>query len=428
MLECLECKNKLEEDQLLEVFYSGCKKTSKLGLEYERLAVYKNTKKAASYEDISLILENFTKLGWEKVIENGELLGLISDIGHITLEPGSQFELSLNPIESIQEIENTVEKYQQQMETAISDLPVEWLNSGIQPVSTFDNITVIPKQRYRWMSEYLPTKGSLPFVMMRETAGIQVSLDYKDEFDAVEKLSLALKLSPIVSAIYANSPIREGKLNGYKSFRARSWLDTDNDRCGLVSEKLFELTPDFCFKSYAQILLDIPMIFIDKNGSSIPVNNLTFRQFMKEGYNGLCATIDDWNNHLSLYFPDVRLKSYIEIRNQDSQKMELIPSIPALWKGIMYNKDAMSAVNDILKPFNYFDFQDLRRNTPKYGIDYEIKNYNVQDLAKEILNVAYQSLKNNDIGEESHLEPIMKLVQNNLTPADITIKNWTNKL
>lgn len=428
MLECLECKNKLTEDQLLEVFYSGCKQTSKVGLEYERLAIYEGSNKAVSYEDISCIIENFAKLGWQKVIENGELLGLTSDIGHISLEPGSQFELSLNPIESIHEIKLVLEKYQEQMKIAVNDLSVKWLDAGIQPVSTFENINIIPKQRYKWMTQYLPTKADLPFVMMRETAGIQVSLDYKNEQDAIQKLSLALKLSPIVSAMYANSPIRGGNLNGYKSFRARSWLDTDNQRCGLVSKRLFRNYLDFSFKDYAEILLDVPMIFVEKNGSSFPVGDLTFRQFMEKGYNGLNANLDDWNNHLSLYFPDVRLKNYIEIRNHDSQKIDLIPSIPALWKGIMLSEDSQNAVLELLEPFRYDDFEDLRHNTPKFGLDYRIKKYKAYDLAKEILDISYQSLKYNKNGEEAYLEPVMGLVKEKLTPADIVIKNWSGKL
>lgn len=427
MLKELEKKKLLDGSDLCEIFHSGCKQEFQIGLEFEKLAVYQDELTAVSYEDISSVIDGFEQQKWTKVVENSELMGLTSDVGHISLEPGSQFELSLNPLDDIHQIKYAIDGYNIQTTMASENSPISWLGYGIQPVSTYENINVIPKQRYGWMTQYLPTKGKSPFVMMRETAGIQVSLDYKSETDAIEKLSLALKLSPIVSAMYANSPIRNSRLTGYKSFRARSWLDTDNQRCGLVSRKLFGSNLDFSFNDYVQILLDVPMIFIERDGISISVGDLTFRTFIKQGYNGVTANLDDWNTHLSLYFPDVRLKNYIEIRNHDCQRANLIPSIPAIWKGIMCNNDSIEAAKSLLNGLSYEDFEELRHKTPIYGLDYSIKNMKLHNIAKELINIAYKSLKNNNIGEEIHLEPIKELVKNKLTPADIIIQKWCNE-
>lgn len=415
-------------EQLTELFRSGCKTDEKVGIEFEKLAVYSNSHKAVKYEDIARFMMQFPNINWGKwntVYKNNHVLGLKNGIGLITLEPGSQFELSLNPVGTIEEIKNKIDKYNEKSAFLAQNLGITWLGYGIQPVSTYKNIKIIPKTRYEYMSEYLPTMAKKPLVMMRETAGIQVGIDYQSEEDSMKKLSLALKLSPIVSAIYANSPIRNGKLTNYKSYRAFSWLHTDEDRCGLISSKLFKKNPDFSFEDYANVLLNVPMLFIERNNfknGTIQVKNLTFSQFLREGYNGYSATIEDWDLHSSLYFPEVRLKSFLEIRNHDNQKSDLISSIPAFWKGLMYNPDAIAQINSMLEKFTYLDFQYMRHKTPKVGLDLDIRGRNLWDLAKEIVNISYQSLKMT--GEESYLEPIKSLVDLKITPADILIENW----
>ena len=422
------------ESQLTEIFFSGCKTRDiiaqkRVGLEFEKLPVCKKDFKAASYQEIAkflTVLKNNSRQWTQGVYEDKALLGLVSDDGVITLEPGSQTELSLKPLKNIDTIAKILQNYNKVTAELAQEHGIIWLGCGIQPVSTYRNINIIPKKRYEYMTKYLPSVAKKPLVMMRETAGIQASFDYSDEKDAMQKFAFALKLSPFVSAIYANSPIRNSRLTKYKSNRAASWLETDNDRCGLVSPKVF--SGDFSFEEYAQILLDIPMIFIERyiNGvkKSLRVENLTFRKFMKQGYQGFYPNKDDWSTHLSLYFPDVRIKSYIEIRNHDNQRRDLICSVPALWKGLLYNNEAMRAVLDILKNLTYFDFEYVRRKTPKYGLDMKIKHLPLKDIAKEIVDISYQSLKSYSKGEENFLEPLKEYTDNGITPADVVIKNF----
>lgn len=422
------------ESQLTEIFFSGCKTRDiiaqkRVGLEFEKLPVCKKDLKAASYQEIAkflTVLKNNSRQWTQGVYEDKALLGLVSDDGVITLEPGSQTELSLKPLKNIDTIAKILQNYNKVTAELAQEHGIIWLGCGIQPVSTYRNINIIPKKRYEYMTKYLPSVAKKPLVMMRETAGIQASFDYSDEKDAMQKFAFALKLSPFVSAIYANSPIRNSRLTKYKSNRAASWLETDNDRCGLVSPKVF--SGDFSFEEYAQILLDVPMIFIERyiNGvkKSLRVENLTFRKFMKQGYQGFYPNKDDWSTHLSLYFPDVRIKSYIEIRNHDNQRRDLICSVPALWKGLLYNNEAMRDVLDILKNLTYFDFEYVRRKTPKYGLDMKIKHLPLKDIAKEIVDISYQSLKSYSKGEENFLEPLKEYTDNGITPADVVIKNF----
>lgn len=415
----------LDKTQLAEVFISGYKTTQSIGVESEKLLVYKKNFQAIKYEDAAKILDSFDSNKWQRIYENNSLIALKSDIGTITLEPGSQIELSLKPFETLEEILLHLTEFYTNLSLYADNIGAKVLDSGIQPVSTFDDIKIIPKKRYEYMTKYLPSKGLTPFVMMRETAGIQANFDYKSEEDAIRKLSLALKMSPIISAIYSNSPIRSSKLTGFKSYRANSWLNVDEERCGYISQKLFEKNTNFSFSDYIEILLDVPMIFIQR-GSTCFGTNQTFREFMQNGYLGMNAIISDWQNHISLYFPDVRLKSYVEIRNHDAQNPIMTFSVPAFWKGIMYNSDAMLEIEKILSKYNYEDFMQLRKDSPVMGIQAKIGNLEIIDLIKEFFDISYASLKENKKQEEKYLEPVYEYIALKRVPADNLIEEYRN--
>ena len=393
-------------------------------MEYEKLPVYKSDYKAADYFDVIDIILEMENDDRTVVFEGKNPIGMILPNGHISLEPGAQTELSINPVKNISELRKTVDDYNAETAEIAERHGICWIGFGIQPVSTYEKINVIPKKRYARMTNYLSQKAKLPFVMMRETAGIQVGLDYSSEEDAMQKLKTALKLSPLVSAMFANSPVRNSRLSGAKSFRAYSWLNTDEQRCGLISEKIFH--DDFSFENYKNVLFDIPMIFIEKDGKYIDTGNLTFGEYYKHGFEGYFPTIEDWETQMSLFFPDVRLKTYLEIRNHDSQKSELITAVPAIWKGILYNKDAREAIDDMFKGAEFRDFEELRYLTPDYGLEMKFKRYNLFDLAKEVLDISKQSLEGMKTGEERYLEPIYGYVKRKTTPADDVILKLKN--
>lgn len=415
----------LNKNMLTEIFYSGCKTEQKIGVESEKLLVYKSDGKAVKYEDVVIILNDFDEKIWQRLYENGKLIGLKSEIGTVSLEPGSQVEISLKPYKTLNDINLELMSFYTKLSVEADKIGANVLNCGNQTVSTFENINVIPKKRYECMTKYLPTKRLTPFVMMRETAGIQVNVDYKDENDAIRKLSLALKMSPFISSVYANSPVRNSKLTGYKSFRANSWLNVDEDRCGYVSEKLFLKNTDFSFRDYVEILLDVPMIFIQRGENCFPVS-VTFRNFMDNGYNGIIPTIFDWYTHISLYFPDVRLKSYVEIRNHDAQNSAMTFSVPAFWKGIMYHNAAFEEIEKILSGFKYEDFMLLREQTPKNGLNTEFGKYKVYDFAKEFFDIAYAALKSNNENEENYLNEVFQYLSLRRVPADDIIEKYEN--
>ena len=269
------------------------------------------------------------------------------------------------------------------------------------------------------MAKYL--WGILSDVMMRETAGIQCCIDFKSEEDAMRKFKLANKLSPFITAMFANSPIRGGVDTGYKSFRALAWLNTDNDRCGFAGK----ISEEFSFEDYIDCVLKSPMIFIQRNNLNFEINgDITFEEFSNNGFEGAQATIEDYELHSNLYFPDVRLRNFIEIRNQDCVGGDLKYAILAIYKGILYSNSAMAECEELFRHLQYKDFSELRYNVPRNALQSRIRKGKVLDYAKEIIKIAEKSLKDEQTGEELFLESIKEYTMNGLSPADVIVKNW----
>ena len=408
----------LEYNQLLEEFILGCKNTQKIGMEYERIPVYKSTGEVVSYYGdygICEMLREFAREdNWDYILDDVNIIGLKKLHDTITLEPGCQIELSLEPQDSIEDLKNKIKEIDFSLSPILDKFGIELINKGVSPKTTYRNITLLPKRRYAIMANYM--WGILSDVMMRETAGIQVGIDYKSEEDAIKKFNLANRMMPFVTAMYANSAIRGGVDTGYKSFRALAWLYTDNERCGFGTK----FREDMTFKDYVNTLLDVPMIFINRENRTVSINGrITFKQFMEKGYEGFKADINDWQLHSNLYFPEVRLRNFIEIRNHDCVGGGLQYSIPALYKGIMYNSKACSDIEQLLDKYYVREINELRYNVARYAINAKIRGVSISDICKEILNISYESLKQQGKNEERFLEPIIDLIKQNKVPADM---------
>ena len=346
----VQSEERLEYSQLFDEFFNGCKTEQKIGMEYERIPVSINTNEVIPYEGeygICELLREFAKAdNWDYILDNSNIIGLKKIHDTITLEPGCQFELSIEPQDTIHAIKHKINKIDNALEPLISKFGIKLLNKGVSPITTYRNIKLIPKERYHIMANYL--WGILSDVMMRETAGIQVGIDYESEADCMRKFRLANLMMPFVTAMFANSQIRGGVDTGYKSFRALAWLNTDNERCGFA----MNFNRDACFETYVEELLDAPMIFINRDNKTLPLNgSLTFRQFMSKGHEGFMPVMSDWKLHSNLYFPEVRLRSFIELRNHDCVGNGLEYSIPALYKGIMYSCSAIDEVESLLNKY-----------------------------------------------------------------------------
>ncbi len=424
-MNSIQTEHRLEYQDIRELYSSGCKEKSdfKIGLEYERLPISSETGLAVDYFSelgICNFLRTFAKYeNWDYITDDYNIIGLKQGHDTITLEPGCQVELSIEPQKTIQELEKKVTNLNKLMQPVLSKMGIKLLNYGVSPLSTHKNIKLIPKKRYEIMAKYL--WGILSDVMMRETAGVQGAFDFSSEEDAVRKLKIANMLSPFVTAMFANSPIRGGVETGYKSFRALSWLNTDNDRCGFCNK----LQDDFSFDEYINYVLETPVIFINRECGPIRVNGkINFKEFMLSGFEGYDATLDDYLLQANLCFPDVRLRNFVEIRNHDCGKGQTPYAVLAIYKGILHNPSAMNDLEELFSSAKYSDFNELRYNVPKSALNAKFCKHFVKDYAKEILYIAEKSLIELNCGDEKYLDFIKEYTLNGLTPADIIIKNW----
>lgn len=414
-------EKKLEKADILKLYTNGCKENRNftVGVEYERLPISSVSFKAVDYyKGICDFLRQFARENnWDYITDDYNIIGLKQNHDTITLEPGCQVELSIKPEKTIFDIERKINTINKKLAEVLDKYNITLLEYGVSPLSTNKNIIIIPKHRYKIMAKYL--WGILSDVMMRETAGIQGCFDFENEDDAVRKFKLANKLVPFLTAMFANSPIRGGVETGYKTFRSLSWLNTDNDRCGCACN----LDENFSFEQYINNVMHSPVIFLNKNNTPIEVNGkINFNEYMKNGFEGYDATIEDYILHANLYFPDVRLRNFIEIRNHDCTNMPY--AVLAIYKGILYNKYAMKDAEELFSFYTDKDFSELRFNIPKNALQSRIKNHYAGDIAKEILYIAEKSLIEMNTGEEKFLDPIKDLTMNGLCPADIILRNW----
>ena len=420
-----QVKEKLDRAEIKKLYTKGFKTREeyKIGIEYERIPVsdftYTNTD---YYKDFGIkdFLQTFAREDtWDSILDGKDIIGLKKDHDTVTLEPGSQVEISAKPENTIFDLKNKIENINSALKPLLDLYGITLLNYGISPLSTYKSINLIPKKRYRTMAKYL--WGILSDVMMRETAGIQCCIDFSSEEDAMRKFKLANKLAPFMTAMFANSPIRGGVDTGYKSFRALSWLNTDNDRCGFAGK----ISEEFSFDDYIDCVLKTPMIFIQRDNSPYEINgDITFDEFMQNGWGEQTPTIEDYELQANLYFPEVRMRNFIELRNTDCVGGNLKYAIPAIYKGIMYGNSAMTKCEELLKHLQYKDFSELRYNVPKHALDTKIKNATILDYAKEIITIADESLKESGTGEEIFLDAIKEYTYNNICPADLILKNW----
>lgn len=413
----VKSEERLEYSQLTEEFLLGCKTEQRIGMEYERIPVNKHTVETVSYEGefgICELLREIAKVdNWDYILDGKEIIGLKKLHNTITLEPGCQFELSMEPQNTVSELKKNIEKIDSAIKPILEEFEIKLLNRGVSPKTTYRNIKLIPKKRYHVMANYL--WGILSDVMMRETAGIQVGVDYRSEEDAMKKFRLANLMMPFATAMYANSNIRGGVNTGYKSFRALAWLNTDNERCGFATK----FNSNMCFKDYVKLLLETPMIFI--NRENIPVNingSMTFKQFMDKGFEGLVPTMDDWKLHCNLYFPEVRLRNFLEIRNHDCVGGGLEYSVPALYKGIMYSKDAFAAAEKILNRFTINEIKELRYKVAKSAIHSKVGKRPILEVCRELANISFESLKTEGLNEEKFLEPLIAMLRKSKCPCE----------
>ena len=427
-------------DQLVQSLAEGCKprKDWRIGTEHEKFAYTLEGHRPVPYEapagqpGIENLLEGMTRFGWQRVEENGRVIALKDGQGcNMSLEPGGQVELSGAPVRTLHETCREVNQHLAQVKQVAEPLGMGMLGMGFTPDWTRDEMPWMPKQRYDVMGNYMPKVGNLGLDMMLRTCTVQVNLDFADEADMRKKMRVGLALQPVATALFANSPFSEGKPNGFLSYRSHIWTDTDPDRCGMLP---FVFDEGFGFERYVDYVLDVPMYFVFRDGVFHDVAGKSFRDFLDgklEGFEGQIPYMSDWSDHLTTLFPEVRLKSYIEMRGADGGPWNVLCALPALWVGLLYNTSALDAAWDLMKDWTVEELTELRAQVPKHGLKAKVGGTRVLDLARETLEIADHGLaaRDNTDGifgqdERQFLTPLKRILDAGETWAEEKLRRY----
>ena len=416
--------------QLIEYLAGGCKSPDKwrIGTEHEKFAYDRKTLRPLDYDGergIRALLEAMQRFDWQPVMENNNIIALTKDDGSsISLEPAGQVELSGAPVETIHQTCGEVTQHLKQVKAIAADMGIGFLGLGYQPKWPRADMPWMPKGRYKIMRDYMPTKGGLGLDMMQSTCTVQVNLDFDSEANMIKMFRIALALQPIATALWANSPFSNGKPNGYLSYRSQIWTDVDPDRSGTLP---FVFEDGFGFERWVDYILDVPMYFVYRDGTYINAAGHSFRDFMAGKLAvlpGEVPTIKDWEDHMTTAFPEVRLKTFLEMRGADGGPWARLCALPAFWVGLLYDTDARDAAWDLVKDWTEEERETMRRDVPKTALKTPFREGLVKDIACRALTIARQGLKNrarlDAVGlDESHfLQPLYHICDSGMTPAE----------
>lgn len=421
-------------DELIAYLEAGCKPENewRIGTEHEKFGFYRDSYSPVPYageRGIRALLERLhQRFGWERITENGNVIALrCKDCpkgGTVSLEPGGQFELSGAPLATLHETHEELSEHLAQVASVGGELGIGFLGIGFSPKWTLAETPVMPKQRYAIMMRYMPTRGKYGLDMMFRTATVQVNMDFGSEADMVAKMRVGLSLQPVATALFANSPFTDGKPNGFQSYRAEMWRDTDPDRTGLLP---FAFDQGMGFERYVDYALDVPMYFVYRDDRYIDVAGASFRDFLAGKLAALPRvrpTLDDWADHLTTLFPDVRLKRFLEMRGADSGSFAQIWALPAFWTGILYDREALAGASALTADWTLQELQALRDQVPRLGLRTPFRDRTVRDVAREVLDLALGGLKRrarlNQQGEDESkaLAPLIEIVEEGRSSSD----------
>jgi len=421
--------------QLIDDLAAGNKPREdwRIGTEHEKFGFRLSDLRPPTYDGpqgIRAVLEGLAQFGWTPVIEGGHLIALKKDGASVTLEPAGQLELSGAPLENLHQTCRETAGHLGELKIVSDRLGIGFLGMGFQPKWTREDMPWMPKGRYKIMREYMPKVGGLGLDMMTRTCTVQVNLDFASEADMVKKFRVSLALQPIATALFADSPFREGQPNGFLSYRSHIWTDTDPDRTGMLD---FVFEDGFGFERYVDYILDVPMYFVYREGRYIDAAGLSFRDFMRGELSvlpGEKPTLSDWGDHLTTAFPEVRLKRYLEMRGADAGPWSRLCALPAFWTGLLYDDTALDAAWDLVRDFSMEERNALRDGVPRQALKLPFRNSNLLELARESLKIAAHGLQRrarlncNGVDERIYLESLIEIVDSGQTAAERKLERF----
>ena len=422
-------------DDLVRQLSRGCRPRDewRIGTEHEKFVYDLKTHKPVAYDGrpgIRQLLEGMQRFGWEPVREGENIIGLTQNGASLSLEPGGQFELSGAPLRTVHETCAEVDTHLQQTRQVASEIGVGMLGFGFAPNWTLAETPVMPKGRYKIMREYMPKVGGYGLDMMFRTCTVQVNLDFESEADMVKKFRVGLALQPVTTALFANSPFREGRPSGFLSYRSQVWTDVDNARAGMLP---FVFEDGMSFERYVDYALDVPMYFLYRDGQYINMAGKSFRKFLAREIPevaNITPMMSDWADHLTTIFPEVRLKSFLEMRGTDGGLWRRICGMPALWVGLLYDSQSLDACWDLVRDWTAEERQALRDGVGRQGFKTPFRKATVHEVAHRILEISAAGLQRRaaldgaGMSEDGFLGPLRELVNRGYTRAEEVLKNY----
>jgi len=415
-------------DDLVAHIAVGAKPRSdwRIGTEHEKFVYSLKDYKPLAYDTrpgIRQLLEGMARFGWTPILEGRNIIGLSHNRAALSLEPGGQFELSGAPMTHVHETCEELNTHRHQVREVCAEIGAGCLGVGFAPTWTLAETPVMPKGRYAIMRNYMPKVGGYGLEMMFRTCTVQGNFDFGSEADMVKKFRVALALQPVATALFANSPFREGRSNGFLSYRSHIWTDVDNARAGMLP---FVFEDGFGFERYVDYALDVPMYFVYRDGRYIDVAGKSFRDFLAgkiPELSGITPMMSDWADHLTTIFPEVRLKSYLEVRGADGGTWRRICGLPALWAGLFYDQTALDAAWDLVKDWTQEEREAMRASVPVLAFKTPFRDTNVLELARRMLTISTAGLETRAkaLGiksEKGFLEPLQEIVDRGQTRAE----------
>lgn len=396
-------------EKIVDFIKSGEKdeKDFKVGFEVEHFVVDKNSLETVRYEGengIRKSLEELKDLGYEGIYEGEYIMGLHKDGTSISIEPAAQFEISLDSQNSVDKLFETYKKTMAEIIPIFDKKGQLLVEVGYQVKDKIADIPRIPKDRYKFMYEYFEKyAGPMAHNMMKGSASLQVAIDYSDEDDFRKKYFLANALAPFFYSIFDNAYIFEGEVYENHNIRQTIWENCDKDRTGIYP---FSFDNDLSYEKYAKKILATPSIFIKKDGKDIATNEKTFEEIFDEDMS------DEMVFHaLSIVFPDVRVKKYIEIRMPDNMPFPYNFAAVSLIKNIFYDKEVLDYAYNLLAGFTYQKAQDLKKITVLRGIQAMYEDKKIYEWMLEIIGQIKEDRK--------YIDPLKDLLEEQKTPRDI---------
>lgn len=417
----------LTKQDLVDFIASGCKPKHKwrIGTEHEKFGFDINTLRPMSYDQIAQLLEAISeRFDWERLTENGLIIGLKQNGQSVSLEPGGQFELSGAPLETLHQTCAEVNSHLYQVKAVAEEMGLGFLGIGFHPTLAIDEIPIMPKGRYEIMRNYMTKVGSHGHDMMFRTCTVQVNLDYSSEQDMVNKFRVSLALQSLATALFANSPFTGGQPNGFLSYRSEIWKDVDNNRAGILP---FVFDDDFGFEKYVDYALGVPMYFVYRNKKYIDCTGMSFRDFIEgklPNLPGVRATLNDWENHLTTIFPEVRLKKFLEMRGADGGPWRKLCALPAFWVGLLYDETSLQGALDLIKDWTPEERLMLRTKVTRMGLNTPFRDGLLRHVGQDVVNLTKEGLQRRGYKEAGFLSEIIEVVNSGITPAEKLLQKY----